>query len=151
MPATAMAPIVAQVEPQLSTLAPRPSATLDPGPKETNQASIPQNGGTWQTTSSSESQIGTDEDPKQKADPSVSPINNANEDSGQHSYREQPAQGSTNTGSGQGAHSNPESSRESDDNPDHVGQQQSNGGLVNDQNLKGFPRVLQTSKEMSCL
>ena len=127
-----MAPIVTQAEPQPSTIAPRPSATPDPGPKETNIASSPQNGGIWQTTSSPKSQIGTDEDPKQKADPSVSPINNANENSGQHSYLEQPAQGNTDTGSGQGAHLNRDSSKDRGDSPGQVGQQQSNGGLVDD-------------------
>ena len=139
VPATAMAPTVTQVEPQPSTIAPRPSATPDPGPKETSQASIPQNGGTWQTTSSPGSQIGTDEDPKQKADPSVSSINDANEDSGQHSYPEQSAQSNTDTTSGEGVHLNSESSKDNDDNPDQVGQQQSNGGLVNDPESQRVP------------
>ena len=141
MPATAMAPVVTQAELQPSTIVPRPSATPDPGPRETNFASRPQNGGIWQTTSSPKSQIGTDEDPKQKADPSVSPINKPNENSGQHSYLEQPAQGNTDTGSGQGAHLNPDSSKDSGDSPGQVGQQQSNGGLVNDPESRKVPEI----------
>ena len=132
MPATAMAPTVTQAEHQPSTIAPSPSATPDPGPKETNLASSPQNGRIWQTTSSPQSQIDTDEDPEQKADPSVSPINNADENSGQYSYPEQPAQGNTDTGSGQGEHLNPNSSKDNGDNTGQVGQQQSNDGQVDD-------------------
>ena len=141
VPATAMAPIVTQAEPQTSTIAPRPSATPDPGPKETNLASSPQEGGIWQTTSSPKSQIGTDEDPKQKTDPSVSPINNANEKSGQQTYPERPAQGNTDTGSDQGAHLNADSSKDSGDNPGQVRQQQSNGGLVNDPESRRVPDI----------
>ena len=139
VPATAMAPIVTQAEPQPSTIAPRPSATPDPGPKETNLAPSPQNGGIWQTTSSPKSLIGTDKDPKQKVDPSFSPINNANENPGQHSHLEQPAQGNTDTGSGQGAHLNPDFPKDSGDSPGQVGQQQSNGGLVNGPESRRVP------------
>ena len=139
MPATAMAPTVTQAEHQPSTIAPSPSATPDPGPKETNFASSPQNGRIWQTTSSPKSQIGTDEDPEQRADPSVSPINNADENSGQYSYPEQPAQGNTDTGSGQGEHLNPNSSKDNGDNHGQVGQQQSNGGLVDDPKSRRVP------------
>ena len=138
-PATAMAPIVTQAEPQPSIIAPSPSATPDPGPRETNHASSPQNGGIWQTTSSPKSQIGTDEDPKQKADPSVSPINDANENSGPYSHPEQSAQGNTDTGSGQGAHLNPDSSKDSGDNPGQAWQQQSNGGHANDPESQRVP------------
>ena len=127
-----MAPTVTQAEHQPSTIAPSPSATPDPGPKETDFASSPQNGRIWQTTSSPKSQIGTDKAPEQKADPSVSPINNADENFGQYSYPEQPAQGNTDTGSGQGEHLNPNSSKDNGDNPGQVGQQQSNGGQVDD-------------------
>lgn len=181
VPATAMAPIVTQAEPQPSTIPPRPSATPDPGPKETNHVSItkpssiqglqapqaqqttaleppesgvqgsgsspfslsPDNGGIRQdeTPSSLNHQIGTNADPGQKADPSVSLINNANENSAQHSYLEQPPQGNTDTDFDQGAVSTSNPSKAGDDNPAHVGQQadssqtaeqqQANGGLEN--------------------
>ena len=132
MPAAAMAPTVTQAVPRPSMIAPRPSAIPDPGPKETNIASSLQTGGVWQTKSSPESQIGTDQDSKRKADPIVSPTNNANENSGQHSYTEQPAQNNADTDSGQGPPLNPDNSKDGGDNPGQVGQQQSNGGLTND-------------------
>ena len=135
MPATAMAPIVTQAEPQPSTIPPRPNATPDPGPKGTNLASSPQNGGIWQTTSFAKSKIGTEEDP------SDSPINNANENSGQHSYPEQSAQGNTDTDSDQGPRSSPDS-EDSGENPGQVGQQQSNGGLVNDPESQRVPESI---------
>lgn len=180
MPATAMAPIVTQAEPLPSTTPPRPSATPDPGPKETNHVSVPKpsstqglqapqaqqtsalepesgvhgsgsspvalspdNGGIRQDEipSSLNHQIGTNADPGQKADPSVSPINNVNEDAAQNSYPGQPPQGNTDTDFGQGAVSTSDPSKGGDDNPGQVGQpadssltveqQQSNGGLKN--------------------
>lgn len=46
VPGTAMAPIVTQAEPLPFTMPPRPSATPDPGPKETNHVSTPKSSST---------------------------------------------------------------------------------------------------------
>lgn len=181
VPGTAMAPIVTQAEPLPFTMPPRPSATPDPGPKETNHVSTPKSSSTQglqapqaqqttalepesgvkgsdsspvalgpekggirqdETPSAPNHQIATNADPGQKADPSVSPVNNAKENSAQNLDPEQPPQGNTDTDFDQGAVSTLDPSKGGDDSPGQLGQQadssqtaeqqQSNDGLEND-------------------
>lgn len=180
VPATAMAPIVTQAEPLPFTMPPRPSATPDPGPKETNHVSTPKSSSTQglqapqaqqttalepesgvkssdsspvalgpekggirqdETPSAPNHQIATNENPGQKSDPSVSPINNAKENSAQNLDPDQPRQGNTVTDFDQGAVSTFDPSKGGDDSPGQLGQQadssqtaeqqQSNDGLEN--------------------
>lgn len=162
VPATAMAPIVTQAEPLPFTMPPRPSATPDPGPKETNHVSTPKSSSTQglqapqaqqttalepesgvkgsnsspvalgpengrdrqdETPSASNHQIATNADPGQKADPNVSPVNNAKENSAQNLDPEQPPQGNTDTDFDQGAVSTFDPSKGGDDSPGQLGQQ----------------------------
>ena len=174
-----MAPVITQADPQTSTVFPLPSATPDPGPRETYPASLPTPAGppnlegppsqqtarlgsgsgaegSGSSVTSSEGngsiveskspqppdhQIGVNEISQQKVDPSVSLVNNADEDSGQKTDPEQSLQGDSDVGSRKGPSSDSGPSRGGDINSGQVGQQaessqnvdhqESNGGLEN--------------------